>query len=96
MAVMIVANSILPPSQSHPTSLPPGLRIPHKEVKMEQSTKAPLEGKISRVACQPTKFISYSSAKFDKAATSFQELQLWLQLFTQRFKTNVRDNVELT
>ena len=37
------------------------------------------------IAHQPTLPISCSSAKFDKAGACFQELQLWLQLFTQRF-----------
>ena len=89
MAVMIVANSLLLLSQFHQTNPLPELRIPTKEKDRLVYLGSPggKAGWISRegIACQPTLPISHSSTKFDKAAACFQELQLWLQLFTETF-----------
>ena len=46
------------------------------------------------ITCQPTQPVSYSSIKFDQAATCFQHLQLGLQLSTKWFKISVRYSVK--
>ena len=82
MAGMTVANlgRTFPPSWFHLISLQEcttaSAKTPHKEVKTEWSTQDPLGGRTNGegITFQPTWPLTYSSVKFNQAATCFQDL----------------------